>query len=419
MCSAKFSSHSSEGTKTMEHGGRDVLITGVGLVSSLGADTQSHVARLSEPTGRYVVDEQRFAPYCVHPLPPLDFASQIPKRSDLKQMEGWQRIGVYAAGLALSDANVAGDAELLDSTHLIVGAGSGERDIGVDCEVLGKLSQVEDSAVLAKEVLPSALRPTLFLAQLSNMLAGNISIVHGVTGSSRTFMGEEMAGFAAIENAWRRIAAGQTDLVLVGGALNAEREDLLLGYELGHYLWRGAHVPVWDRAAAGGGFILGSVGAFLVLEDRAHAEARGATAYAKLSQVATGRCNRLPGEATQSLIGLFDCMAEKMPRGALPVLSGASGVAPVTEEELAFLDYLPARAIDPIVRGYGSVLGHGVEAHFPTGLALAALAIRSGCLPGANKPEIERPLSGPMERALLTGVGHWRGEGLALVEAAQ
>ena len=35
------------------------------------------------------------------------------------------------------------------------------------------------------------LRPTLFLAQLSNLLAGNISIVHGVTGSSRTFMGEE------------------------------------------------------------------------------------------------------------------------------------------------------------------------------------------------------------------------------------
>ena len=37
----------------------------------------------------------------------------------------------------------------------------------------------------------SDLRPTLFLAQLSNLLAGNISIVHGVTGSSRTFMGEE------------------------------------------------------------------------------------------------------------------------------------------------------------------------------------------------------------------------------------
>ena len=49
----------------------------------------------------------------------------------------------------------------------------------------------------------SDLRPTLFLAQLSNLLAGNISIVHGVTGSSRTFMGEEAAGVDAVRIAWR------------------------------------------------------------------------------------------------------------------------------------------------------------------------------------------------------------------------
>ena len=47
------------------------------------------------------------------------------------------------------------------------------------------------------------LRPTLFLAQLSNLLAGNISIVHGVTGSSRTFMGEESAGVDAVRIAAR------------------------------------------------------------------------------------------------------------------------------------------------------------------------------------------------------------------------
>ena len=50
------------------------------------------------------------------------------------------------------------------------------------------------------------LRPTLFLAQLSNLLAGNISIVHGVTGSSRTFMGEETAGVDAVRIAFARIA---------------------------------------------------------------------------------------------------------------------------------------------------------------------------------------------------------------------
>ena len=47
------------------------------------------------------------APFVVHPLAPLDFDSQIPKKGDQRQMEPWQRIGTYAAGLAL-DAGVKG-----------------------------------------------------------------------------------------------------------------------------------------------------------------------------------------------------------------------------------------------------------------------------------------------------------------------
>ena len=256
---------------------RDVWITGIGLVTSLGEGVDAHAALLS-PAARHapVLNETAYAPYVVHPLVPLDLSKQIPKKSDQRQMEGWQRIGVYAAGLALADAGIAGNPELLDRTGLAVAAGSGERDTAVDCTVLEKLDGREDTGVLAKEVLPSALRPTLFLAQLSNLLAGNISVVHNVTGSSRTFMGEEMAGLAAAENAVRRIAAGQGDLFLVGGSLNAEREDMLLGYELGHNLWRGRFRPVWERHEAGGGFVPGSAGAFLVLEARDHAEARSA-----------------------------------------------------------------------------------------------------------------------------------------------
>ena len=49
------------------------------------------------------------------------------------------------------------------------------------------------------------LRPTLFLTQLSNLLAGNIAIVHGVSGTSRTFMGEEAASIDAARIALARI----------------------------------------------------------------------------------------------------------------------------------------------------------------------------------------------------------------------
>ncbi len=99
----------------------------------------------------------------------------------------------------------------------------------------------------------SDLRPTLFLAQLSNLLAGNISIVHGVTGMSRTFMGEESAGIDAVRIALSRIQAGQSDISLVGGSFNAERKDILLLFEAGGYALKEPFAPVWERAARGGG----------------------------------------------------------------------------------------------------------------------------------------------------------------------
>ena len=43
-------------------------------------------------------------------------------------MEPWQRIGTYAAGLALDSAGVKGNADLLARMDMIVAAGGGERD---------------------------------------------------------------------------------------------------------------------------------------------------------------------------------------------------------------------------------------------------------------------------------------------------
>ena len=397
---------------------KEVWITGAGLVSSLG---EGNVIHSDVVTGRRAavaaVDETTFAPYPVHRLPPLDLSRQIPKNSDQRQMEGWQRLGVYAAGLALEDAGIKGRVELLDRTDLVVAAGSGERDIAVDCRVLEASTVGNGAPLRANEILPSALRPTLFLAQLSNLLAGNISIVHHVTGSSRTFMGEEAAGLSAIENAFRRVAAGQCQMCLVGGALNAEREDLLLGYELGHHLWRHPFRPIRDRDEQGGGFVPGSVGAFLVLEARDHAEARSARAYARLAAVETDRGCRRAG--ANPLARVFEQVGRRTREGTAAVFSGASGVAPVTGAELGFLDGLRTRADIDYVWAYGDLLGHSVEAHFPAGVALAALAMRAAGvslgLVGSNASSDE---ASSVDRILVSTVGPWRGEGLAVLEAA-
>ena len=47
-------------------------------------------------------------------------------------MEAWQRIGTYAAGLALDSAGVKGNKEILGRMDMIVAAGGGERDLAVD-----------------------------------------------------------------------------------------------------------------------------------------------------------------------------------------------------------------------------------------------------------------------------------------------
>src|SRR5262249_11151291 len=186
---------------------------------------------------------------------------------------------------------------------MIVAGGGGERDTDVDASIMSALRDKPDPDAFINERLMNDLRPTLFLAQLSNLLAGNISIVHGVTGSSRTFMGEEAAGVDAVRIALARIASGQSDIALVGAGHNGERKDLLLLNEFGNFNLKGGFAPVWSRAP-NGGFALGSGGAFLVLESRPHAEARGAKPFAKLSNVVADRAARTQdGRITASLEG--------------------------------------------------------------------------------------------------------------------
>src|SRR5205807_1581999 len=156
-------------------------------------------------------------------------------------------------------AGAKGNAEHLARMDLIVAAAGGERDLAVDSAILTGMRSAPNPGAFLNERLMSGLRPTLFLAQLSNLLAGNISIVHGVTGSSRTFMGEEAAGVDAVRIALAGIAAGQSELALVGGSHNGEREDLLLLYDAGGPMLRGDFRPVWERAK---GMVLGSLGAF-------------------------------------------------------------------------------------------------------------------------------------------------------------
>lgn len=333
-----------------------VCITGVGLVSSLGVGRASHM-----PLGARVLDEAGFAPWAVHPLPALDMAATIP-RKEFRQMETFQRLGTYTAGLALADA---GAADLVAEMDLVVAAGGGERDAALDEAILSELGALPEAAREAHvhHRLAHGLRPTLFLAQLPNLLAGSISIVHGVGGSSRTLMGEEAAGAEAVRVAAARVAAGTSRIVLVGGSLQPARWETLMTYA--PFLHRGA----WCPASARSGIIPGAQAAFLVLEDVAHAVARGARVWALLRDVA------VDAGAPEGRAARFAALSA----GPGLSVSPCAGPAHQGDEWLA------------------DALGAGLEAAFPVGVALAAWR---------------------GERTAVHGVGHDHGEFSAMVEPA-
>src|SRR6266567_3610319 len=279
----------------------EAWITGIGIVSCLGEGPEAHWQGLLHPHPS--ADTSRFAPYVIHPLAPIEFDKQIPKKGDQRQMEAWQRIGTYAAGLALDSGKLKGNAALL----------------------------------------------------------------------------------------------GSTDMIVAGG-----------------FVLKNRYQPVWSRRS-NPGFAPASVGAFLVLEERQHAEARGAEPFARLSLVLSGRTGRDAGAVTDALRRMWEPVEHRLQAGRYAVLSGATGVEPPTGEEQRFLAEHPEAA----VRATGSRIGHGMEGQFPMNIALAALAVRHGILfPPCNESPVERAMEGPLAQAVVTGVGHWRGEGMALVEAA-
>ena len=51
-------------------------------------------------------------------------------------------------------------------------------------------------------------------------------------------------------------------------------------------------------------------------------------------------------------------------------------------------------------------------------IALASIAVHQGRLfPTFDPSGFERVMDAPLKQVVVTGVGHWRGEGLALIEA--
>ena len=163
------------------------------------------------------------------------------------------------------------------------------------------------------------------------------------------------------------------------------------------------------------GFALGSAGCFLVLESREHAQARGAEPFAKLTNVVSAHSRRKSaGDVTRTLQDLWSKIGKL--GDAAAIITGATGAQPATSDERKFLE----KHRDIPMRATGTAFGHVMEAQLPLGIALAALSISRNKLFAANDnsgAEVEMTTS--PSQIVAIGTGHWRGEGMALVEVVE
>ncbi len=153
------------------------------------------------------------------------------------------------------------------------------------------------------------------------------------------------------------------------------------------------------------------MGAFLVLESREHAQARGAKPRARISQVFSDRNPRKPGEAEASLRRQWDAISPRVDRSHAAFISGAAGLEPATSAELHVL-----KEIGLPVRNTGTYIGHGVDTQFMANLGIGCAVVEHGKLfaPIGSGDVGESPAD--LSQVVVTSVGNWRGEGLALLE---
>ena len=327
----------------------------------------------------------------------LDLATQIPNRSDMRAQGPSQLLATYTAGLALDMAELKGDADMLARTDLMLATHFGERDVEIDGAVLEAMGADPSNGRLLNQQL-SNLRPSLFLAQLQNLFAANISIVFGVLGTSITFMGETMAGARAIDEACSRILSGRSDVVLAGGVFNGTRPDVLEVHD--------ARPPGADGDAER--LTLGYGAGFVVLESARSAAARGAGVGVEMEEMVYTR---------------FDGVSRPEPGdrdGAGPqwVYTDAAGSrAHVERTRRGLAELFPQARL----RNLAGITGSLAEASFPFVAAVAADCIRRGwTLPAGGHGDTPEPTAGAAPHSiLLCATGPGPDAALALVTRSQ
>ncbi len=289
---------------------REVVITGIGVLSPLGIGHAAYRAALeSGQSGvrRFTgFGRAELAPTIAGIVPEFDPKMFVPQRKVLKLMARDSILAVSAARLALDDARLAGGDVDPERLGVVLGADP----------LRNELAEISDSYRLSVDAAGqfqmgrftaegmSAAFPLGFLKVLPNMLASHISILHDARGPNNTIYHNELSSLLAVTEAARVIQRGRADVMLAGGASSRLHPLDWVRASLNDELSSRVEEP--ERAsrpfdARRDGQVRGEGAAVLVLESAERALARGATIYGRILGAASasdGRSSQgLPGSA--------------------------------------------------------------------------------------------------------------------------
>ena len=255
---------------------RRVVITGLGLITSLGHTTDDTWAALCQ--GRSGVAPIRNFDASAYPV---RFAGEIrdfePGRyldhKDVRRNDPFTHLAVAASRQALAHARLAITDELAPDMGVCIGSGAG-----------GLLTLHEQFAVL-HEKGPARVSPFLVPMMMTNAAAGMVSQLTGARGPTWAAVSACATGGHALGEAWETIRRGAAPVMLAGGAEKAVTPLAMAAFANMHALSRrNDDPPSASRPfdAARDGFVMGEGAGMLVLEEREFALARGAPILAEL-----------------------------------------------------------------------------------------------------------------------------------------
>ncbi len=263
---------------------RRVVVTGLGLVTPLGADVETswrNILASKSGAGRIT----RFDPTdyactiaCEVKAPDHEFGFDPGKRVDHKiqrQVDPFIVYGIDAAGQALEDAGLT-DMSEEERYRTGVSIGSG----------IGGLPGIEKESIVLHEKGPRRVSPHFVHGRLINLISGQVSIKYGLMGPNHAVVTACSTGAHSIGDAARMIMLDDADVMLAGGAESALCPLGIAGFSQARALSTNfndtpekASRP-YDKDRDG--FVMGEGAGVVVLEEYEHAKARGAKIYAEV-----------------------------------------------------------------------------------------------------------------------------------------